>query len=97
MALQEQCSQPQIPIEDPQRSVPEWGTDVRDIIPWSEYNRGEVPPCGKFFICHKGKLYKSYEHMNAVQRDVLKAKFKASVEYQLCKNVRTLFSFQNDT
>ena len=87
----EQCSQPQIPIEDPQRSVPKWGTDVSDILPWSQYNRGEVTPCGKFFICHKGKLYRSYEHMNAVQREVLKAKFKASVENQLCNYVLTLF------
>ena len=93
----EQYSQSQIPIEDPQQSAPKWGTDVSDILPWSQYNRGEVTPCGKFFICHKGKLYRSYEHMNAVQRDVLKSKFKASVENQLCNYVLTLFLFQNDT
>ena len=93
----EKYSQSQIPIEDPHQSVPKWGTDVSDILPWSQYNRGEVTPCGKFFICHKGKLYSSYEHMNAVQREVLKAKFKASVENQLCNYVLALFLFQNDT
>ena len=93
----EKYSQSQIPIEDPHQSVLKWRTDVSDILPWSQYNRGEVTPCGKFFICHKGKLYSSYEHMNAVQREVLKAKFKASVENQLCNYVLTLFLFQNDT
>ena len=89
----EKYSQSQIPIEDPHQSVPKWGTDVSDILPWSQYNRGEVTPCGNFFICHKGKLYSSYEHMNAVQREVLKAKFKASVVNQLCNYVLTLCLF----
>ena len=93
----EKYCQSQIPIEDKQQSAPEWATDVSDILPWSQYNRGEVTPCGKFFMYHKGKLYSSYEHMNAVQREVLKAKFKASVENQLCNYVLTLFLFQNDT
>ena len=76
----EQYSQSQIPIEDPQQSAPKWGTDVSDILPWSQYNRGEVTPCGNFFICHKGKLYSSYEHMNAVRRKFSEDHFKASVE-----------------
>ena len=51
--------------------------------PWSEHNRGEVTPCGKFYICLKGKLYKSYEHMNAVRRQMTEDRFKASVENYL--------------
>ena len=71
------------PVVNPMHTVPEWGTDVRDISPWSEHNRGEVPPCGKFYICHKGKLYKSYEHMNEVRRKISEDHFKASVENEL--------------
>ena len=71
------------PVVNPKHTVPEWGADVRDISPWSEHNRGEVTPRGKNYICHKGKLYKSYEHMNAVRRKISEDHFNASVENQL--------------
>ena len=73
-------SQPQKADDSQLQNVPEWGTDVCAISPWSEHNRGEVTPCGKYYICQKGKLYKSYEHMNAVRRKISEARFKASVE-----------------
>ena len=44
-----QYSQSHIPIEDKQQSGPKWGTDVSDILPWSQYNRGEITPYGKYF------------------------------------------------
>ena len=71
------------PVSNSLNNVPKWGTDVGAIAPWSEHNRGEVTPCGKFYICLKGKLYKSYEHMNAVRRQMTEDRFKASVENYL--------------
>ena len=68
------------PVSNSMNNVPKWGTDVGVIDPWSDHNRVEVTPCGKYYICHKGKLYKSYEHMNAVRRKMSEDHFKASVE-----------------
>ena len=46
--------------------IPAWGTCLVNMTsPWGSYAHNKVTPCGEYFVCKKGCLYQSYEHMNA--------------------------------
>ena len=51
---------------DTRMFIPAWGTSLVNMAsPWSSYALNKVTPCGDYFVCKKGCLYQSYEHMNA--------------------------------
>ena len=54
---------------DKRTLIPAWGTCLVNMTsPWGSYAHNKVTPCGKYFVCSKGCLYQSYQHMNAHNR-----------------------------
>ena len=46
--------------------IPEWGSYVGNIYPWSFIPWDSNTSCNEFYMSKNGKLFKSYQHMNQI-------------------------------
>ena len=59
-------------------NLPAWGTYIGNKAPWKYFPRGQISPCGNYYISYSGAIYESMEHANELKRGQRNEEWEAS-------------------
>ena len=76
-----ECDKANISCTVEKVNTPSFGSYVGNLRGWEKYPWGEMTPCVKYYICHRGLLYESLEQANSMKREQLREKWKASLHF----------------